>query len=285
MSSVATALPAPGRSGRAEGPPGLVVREVHGLRTASLVARRGAAQQLAAACLEAYGVELPATPRAVDGRGATFVWVGPAQWLVELPPGDEEIEALLAARSATLPRGRAERQPRRARSGGAAGARRARQGAADRPAPGAFRIDDVAVTAIAHVGLQLRQISEAPCYRLAVVRSYFGSFWHWLASSSAEYGCEVIAARAPHADRPPRTRRRACEDLEAFREDHHRTVPHQDRRADPHDDARGARAAAAEAALQCVRAAFRRRADRPADRLRHSRDERRQWAAIMRGDE
>ena len=54
-------------------------------------------------------------------------------------------------------------------------------------------------------------------------------------------------------------------------QDHHRALPHQERRADPLDHPRAARRTAARGALQPVPAARRRRADRPAHRLRHRR--------------
>jgi sarcosine oxidase subunit gamma len=178
------------------------VREVHGLRTASLVARRGAAQRLAEQCLATYGVALPSTPRAVEGRGATFIWAGPAQWLVELPPGPDEIEPLLTAAFGALASVSEQSDSRVLLE--VSGPRVRDVLAKGLPIdlhPAAFRSGDVALTAVAHVGVQLRQVSDAPGYRLAVVRSYFGSFWHWLGSSAAEYGCEVLAP--PHGS-PPR---------------------------------------------------------------------------------
>jgi sarcosine oxidase subunit gamma len=59
--------------------------------------------------------------------------------------------------------------------------------------PARFGAGDVALTAVAHVGLHVRQTSDAPSYRLGVARSYAQSLWHWLAASAAEFGCEVVA--------------------------------------------------------------------------------------------
>ncbi len=55
----------------------------------------------------------------------------------------------------------------------------------------AFGMADVAVTAIAHIGTILWMVDEQPRYRVAVFRSYAGSFWHWLSTSAAEFGIEV----------------------------------------------------------------------------------------------
>ena len=192
MSSAAPTAPVPGRSGKASGPPGLVVRECPGERSASVVACRGQAQRLSDVALASFGVALPATARFTQGRGVTFIWTGPAQWLVEAAPGTEDIEALLAGPFGGLAAISEQSDSRvvlevtgpRVRDVLA-------KGLAIDLHPDAFRTGDVAVTAIAHVGVHVRQTSDAPCYRLAVVRSFFGSFWHWLTASAAEFGCEV----------------------------------------------------------------------------------------------
>jgi heterotetrameric sarcosine oxidase gamma subunit len=185
---------APARSGRAGGPPGLVVREIAGLRTASVIARRGAASGLSEAALAAFGVALPTTPRAVEGRGATFIWTGPAQWLVEAAAGDADIEVQLTAAFGGLASVCEQSDSRVVLELSGPRVREVlAKGVPIDLHPERFRSGDVALTVAAHVGVQLRQVSEAPAYRLAVVRSYFGGFWHWLAASAAEYGCEVAA--------------------------------------------------------------------------------------------
>lgn len=203
MPSSVTSLLDPGRTGRADGPPGLVVRECAYRRSASLIARRGAADRAAEAALAAFGVRLPTTPRAASGGGATFIWTGPAQWLVEMADGPEEIEARLAAAFGSLV-SVCEQSDSRVVVEVAGPQVRAvlAKGLPIDLHPDRFRTGDVAITAVGHVGVHLRQTAEAPIYRLAVVRSYFGSFWHWLASSAAEFGCEVVVA-APGDGEPP----------------------------------------------------------------------------------
>ena len=63
--------------------------------------------------------------------------------------------------------------------------------------PAAFRPGDVAVTVASHIGVTVWQIDDAPRYRLAVARSYSGSFWRSLVAAAAEYGCEVSAEVTP----------------------------------------------------------------------------------------
>jgi sarcosine oxidase subunit gamma len=184
----------PGRSGRADGAPGLIVRECVGQRLASLIARRGQAERASAAAARAFGVALPVAPRAVAGRGATFIWAGPGSWLVETGPELDDVEAFLGATFAGTAsicdqsdsRVVLEVSGPRVRDVLAKGA------PIDLHAD-QFSAGDVALTAIGHVGVHLRQVSAAPAFRLSVARSYFGTFWHWLSSSAAEFGCEVVA--------------------------------------------------------------------------------------------
>ena len=59
--------------------------------------------------------------------------------------------------------------------------------------PRVFRPGDVALTAIAHIGVQLWQLDDGPTYELAVFRSMAMSFWSWFEGAAAEYGYEIIA--------------------------------------------------------------------------------------------
>ena len=73
--------------------------------------------------------------------------------------------------------------------------RRLRSGSGHEQA--AFKTGDVAVTSASHIGITLWQIDDAPRYRLAVARSYSGSFWRSLVAAAAEYGCEVSPEVTP----------------------------------------------------------------------------------------
>jgi sarcosine oxidase subunit gamma len=63
--------------------------------------------------------------------------------------------------------------------------------------PRAFEPGDTALTAIAHMGVQLWQGDAAPTYELFVTRSMAGSFAEWLLAAAAEFGLEVYDS-APH---------------------------------------------------------------------------------------
>lgn len=194
MSDRAPSALALGRSGRVDGAPGLIVQECVGQQLASLIARRGQAERASVAAASAFGVPLPVEPRAVAGRGVTFIWTGPGSWYVETGAGHGDLEAFLGATFAGLAaicdqsdsRVVLEVSGPRVRDVLAKGVPIDLHAAH-------FRDGAVALTAVAHVGVHLRQVSDAPAYRLSVPRSYFGTFWHWLAASAAEYGCEVVA--------------------------------------------------------------------------------------------
>jgi sarcosine oxidase subunit gamma len=51
--------------------------------------------------------------------------------------------------------------------------------------PGSFAAGSAAVTLVAHIGMILWQIDDAPGYRVAVFRSFARSFWHWIETAAA----------------------------------------------------------------------------------------------------
>ena len=57
--------------------------------------------------------------------------------------------------------------------------------------PKAFKPGDVANTIVAHIGVQIDMLDDAPIYQLTAPRSTAGSFWSWLTASAAEFGYEV----------------------------------------------------------------------------------------------
>ena len=194
--------PTPGRSGRTGVAPGLTVRVRPRRAVASLVARRDQTQRLSDAAFAVYGTHLPTTPRAVGGRDVEFIWNGPGAWLVETDAFDRDIEGVLADAFGGLA---AICDQSDSRIGLELAGPRVRdvlaKGVPIDLHPDHFRAGDVAMTAVGHVAVQLRQTSDEPRYQLLVARSFFGSLWHWLASSAAEFGCEVVAPEASPDDR------------------------------------------------------------------------------------
>jgi heterotetrameric sarcosine oxidase gamma subunit len=56
----------------------------------------------------------------------------------------------------------------------------------------AFKVDDVAVTLVAHIGVQIDLIDNGPTFQLMAPRSMAGSLWSWLCASAAEFGYDVV---------------------------------------------------------------------------------------------
>ena len=189
----------PGRIGRPDGQPGMRAREHTSRLLASMIARPGLTAALSAAIERAFGVPLPLTPRFASGASVSFIWSGPGQWLIECPGTAIGMDQLLtnvaglaAVFEQTDSRVLLELSGPRVRDVLA-------KGLPIDLHPASFQLGDVALTSASHIGVQLWQCAANPVYRIAVARSFFESFWHWLATSASEYGCEIIPT--PH--RPP----------------------------------------------------------------------------------
>ena len=184
----------PGRLGRRDGSPGLVLQELTQFALASVIARKGQAAQVATAAQQAFGASLPSTPAIVASNELTFVWSGPNHWLALGPQATEAVEARLGAVFGTQAsvfdqsgsRVLLELRGARVRDVLA-------KGMSIDLHPRSFRTGDVAVTTASHLAVHLWMVADEPVYRLLVVRTWFDSLWSWLAASAAEYGCEVMA--------------------------------------------------------------------------------------------
>ena len=186
-----------GRHGRPDGPAGLLICERAHLALASLIARKGQSQALATLVKNAYGIDLPSTPRFAggqlpDGRFLLFIWAGFGQWLA-LAEGAEDFMGELTiglgkrAMIADQSDGRCVLRLR-----GTKAREVLAKGIGIDLHPRAFKPGDVALTLAAHVGVQLWQLDDAPTYEIAVARSLAGSLWAWLSASAAEFGYEVV---------------------------------------------------------------------------------------------
>jgi heterotetrameric sarcosine oxidase gamma subunit len=183
----------PGRLGRREGAPGLVLQELTQFTLASVIARKDQAAQVAAAAQPAFGASLPTTPTIAAGNELAFIWSGPGHWLALGPQATEPVEASLGAVFSTHASvfdqsgSRVLLDLRGARVRDVLA-----KGVSIDLHPRSFRTGDVAVTTASHLAVHLWQVADDPVYRLLVVRTYFDSLWRWLAASAAEYGCEVL---------------------------------------------------------------------------------------------
>lgn len=182
---------APGRHGKTEGRAGIQVRERPVGLLASVIARRGAAATL--------GPVLSTLQKEPGGEALTLLGVGPGHWWAEsasVPLSADELQTRLEDTASVfdLTDSRVVLE--------VSGPRIRDALAKLLPIdlhPTAFRPGDVAATSASHIGVTLWRTADArtadpPQYRLAVARSYFGSFWRGFAAAAAEYGCEVDGA-------------------------------------------------------------------------------------------
>jgi len=193
--SALAGIAVPGRFGKAEGEPGVVISERVGLALATVACRKGQADSLKAAIANVYGVELPDSSRAAKGPKVGFIGTGPGQWLAMSEGlGAEALARDLAQRLAGL-------ASISDQSGGRTVIRVSGPRARDVLAKGlpidldprAFPLGSAATSVIALMGVQLWQTEDTRSYDIAMFRSVSQSFWRWLTASSAEFGYEVAA--------------------------------------------------------------------------------------------
>lgn len=181
-----------GRHGRREGPAGVTVTPREGLALASVTAVDGAEDRLAVAIQTRFGLSLPEPGAALFSGETGLIWSGPGQWLA-LGPARGDLDGLGAALSGLA--AVADQSDGRAllRLSGPEARRVLEKGVSVDLHPRAFGPGRTAVTAVAHIGVQLWQRDDRPTYELAVARSFAGSLWSWLEEAAAEFGCEVRA--------------------------------------------------------------------------------------------
>jgi sarcosine oxidase subunit gamma len=170
------------------------VRERTGLALASVLAGRGQAPALSSRAEQAFGVRPPDQPRAACGNGVCWLWSGPAQWFAIAPGNasqDFELQLVgaLGATAAVVD----QSDSRVCLDVWGPDIRQAMaKGLSLDLHPSRFGTGDVALTAVSHLHILWWQVSDEPRYRVLAVRTYFESFWRWLATSAAEFGGEVL---------------------------------------------------------------------------------------------
>ena len=181
----------------ATGKSGVTLREVSGCALAELTAFKGQKEELATVIVTSFGIALPAANQTASKDGVTFVSVGPGKWLVT---GEGRAEHDLVARlekAADSLAAVVDQSDARALveiSGNKARAALAKGVMIDLD-PVAFKTGDAAVSFAVQFWITLWQTNDAPTYRLAVFRSMGRDLLHWLESSAAEYGVEILTSR------------------------------------------------------------------------------------------
>ena len=184
----------PGRFGTAMPNPGLLIEERTDLALATVMARRGAEQNLKRAVVAAYGLNLPDGPRVAAKDGVSFGGVGIGQWLAaaETSAGGDFVSRLREhlAGFASI----ADQSDGRVvlRLSGDRARDVLTKGIPVDLHPRSFRTGDVASTLVAYIGVQIQQLDDRPTFQLMAFRSFAGSLWSWLAKSAAEFGYEIV---------------------------------------------------------------------------------------------
>ena len=84
-----------GRHGAEGAFPGAVLQERATVQFATLTAHRGRFADVSDAIRRAWGLDLPTTPRRVEGSNLAFAWSGPDQWLVAAEGWPADLDAAL----------------------------------------------------------------------------------------------------------------------------------------------------------------------------------------------
>jgi sarcosine oxidase subunit gamma len=167
----------PGRHGMPDGRAGVTVRVVTGVALATL------------AISEIRGGDAPA----VDD-GITLIGTGPGRWLAIAEDRDEAAGLEAALRRSGVVTDQSDAYVILDLSGPDA-RRTLAKGVALDLHPSVFPVGSSAVTMASHIGVTIWLTDAAPTFRLAVPRSYAASFIHWLKSSAAEFGLNVLPDR------------------------------------------------------------------------------------------
>ena len=182
-----------GRIGSAEGEAGVTLALRGGVAIASVIARQGASEALAERVRNAFGLELPISPRRHVALPFAFAWAGPGQWLAMAENFDghaferrlrDELRGLAAV---------CDQSDGRTilRVGGARTRDALAKGVMLDLHPSAFGPGDVGVTAVAHIGMHFWQLDDAPTYDFVVFRSLAADFWRWVVDAGAEFGVTI----------------------------------------------------------------------------------------------
>jgi sarcosine oxidase subunit gamma len=189
--------PLDGYTGPVGGPSdaGVVLGE---LRLQGKVNLRGDADDKAftAAVAKAVGVEPPAAPGTVaTASGRAILWLGPDEWLIVTPAGDEALTDTLNAALAGMRASATDVSDNytTVRIAGPKARWVLAKGWAVDLHPSAFGPGRVAQSQLALTNAILRQTDEVPSYEILVRPSFAKYLWDWLTDASLEVGYRVEA--------------------------------------------------------------------------------------------
>ncbi len=176
---------------------GVIGTERLQLGIATVMRRKDKGPELAAAVKRKFGFDPPDEPRRVFAQGTAMVGIGRGKWLAIREQDEDgkffaQLSAELKGLASVIEQSNALGV---LRLSGPMLYRTMEKGVQLDLAAQAFPAGSVAVTSIAHIGVTLWKLDEAPTIEVAVARSLSGSFLHWLELSAPLHGLETVSAK------------------------------------------------------------------------------------------
>jgi heterotetrameric sarcosine oxidase gamma subunit len=193
-------LAVPARVGASGGEAGVTLALRDNVAIACVIARRTRQDEtrqdeLARRVRDAFGFDLPLSPRRHVAGTTAFVWAGPGRWLA-LAEGlaghdferglRDELQGLASVCDQSDSHVLLRIAGKRVRDA------LAKEIMIDLH-PRAFGPGDAAATVFGHVPVHFWQLDAAPSYQLAVSRSLAADCWHGLVEAAREFGVAVAA--------------------------------------------------------------------------------------------
>jgi len=173
-------------------PGAILLAERNGLGIATIMLRSGHHAALAQRIEAMFGLTLPEGPRRSAAGAMSMIGTGPRTWLLmrESAPPDWATALISDFIDIASVSDQSSSYAVMRITGGATRDFVSRGATLDLH-PDVFGTGSAAVTMIAHIGVILWQVDDAPSYEIAVFRSFAGSFWHWLRTAADGIGAPL----------------------------------------------------------------------------------------------
>ncbi|HXV25796.1 MAG TPA: sarcosine oxidase subunit gamma family protein [Alphaproteobacteria bacterium] len=137
-------------------------------------------------------IDLPIEPNTTRRMGSvTALWLGPDEWLVTAPAGEEHL-LVPVLRNSLGDRHAAVVDLTESRTVIALAGPKAREvlakGCTLDLHPRAFTVGACAQTGLARAGVLLHLVDDTPTFEITILRSFADYLWTWLADAAREYG-------------------------------------------------------------------------------------------------
>jgi methylglutamate dehydrogenase subunit D len=174
---------------------GVIATERLHLGIATVMQRKDKWPEFAAAVKRRFGFDPPDEPRWVSAQGTAMLGIGRGRWLAIREQDEDgnffaQLSAELEGLASVIEQSNALGV---LRLSGPMLYPTMEKGVQLDLAARTFPVGSLAVTSIAHIGVTLWKVDEAPTIEVAVARSLADSLLHWLESSAALHGLETFS--------------------------------------------------------------------------------------------